>query len=163
MTCVQGLKMLIQESEQNKKPSEEDPKSIHMDSIHMAHSVFQPRQFQDGTKATSEDHTQGLIEAIMTEPTHQLDPIVVWWSGLNWRVIDGAHRLMAYRHVNKKRFLKNPMIPVVIFKGDLYKAIDESIRLNSKDKLPMSKDDKINGACRLTVLDKHTKPQTQYL
>ena len=159
MTFEQGLKMLIQESEKNKQPTEDTPQVLHLDSIHMAHSVFQPRQFEDGTKATSEDHTQGLVEAILNEPTHQLDPIVVWWSGSNWRVIDGAHRLMAYRRVNKKGRLKNLMIPVVVFKGDLYQAIDESIKLNSKDKLPMSKDDKMNGAWRLTILDKHTKPQ----
>lgn len=159
MTFEQGLKMLIQEAEQNKKPPEETPQVIHLDLIYMAHSVFQPRQFEDGTKATSEDHTQGLVEAIFNEPTHKLDPIVVWWSGCKWRVIDGAHRLMAYRRINMKERLRDPMIPVVVFQGDLYKAIDESIRLNSKDKLPMSKDDKINGAWRLTVLDKHTKPQ----
>jgi|LauGreDrversion4_2_1035121.scaffolds.fasta_scaffold33850_4 hypothetical protein len=159
MTFEQGLKMLIEESKQDKKPTQEKPQTIHLDLIHMAHSVFQPRQFEEGTKATSEDHTQGLVEAIINEPTHQLDPIVVWWSGSKWRVIDGAHRLMAYRRVNKKGRLRDLMIPVVVFQGDLYQAIDESIRLNSKDKLPMSKDDKINGAWRLTVLDKHTKPQ----
>lgn len=155
----QGLDWLIEEGKENKKPPEDDPKFIHLDSIHTAHSVFQPRQFTEGTKAYSEEHTQSLVEAIFNEPTHQLDPIVVWWSGLNWKVIDGAHRLMAYRRVNKKGKLKNLQIPVVIFKGDLYKAIEESTKLNSKDKLQMSKSDKANVAWKLTALEKHSKKQ----
>lgn len=159
MTFEQGLKKLIQETQENKKPPEESPQAIHLDSIHMAHSVFQPRQFIEGTKAYSEEHTHSLVEAIFNEPTHHLDPIVVWWSGLDWKVIDGAHRLMAYRRVNKKGKLKNPMIPVVVFKGDLYEAIEESAKLNSKDKLQMSKSDKANSAWRMTVLEKHSKNQ----
>ncbi len=160
-TYEQGRKLLIKEFELNNKPPEEDPKSIHLESIHMAHSVFQPRQFQDGTMATSEDHTQGLMEAIQGEDSHLLDPIVVWWSGKQWTVIDGAHRLMAYRRMNKKRLLHNPMIPVAVFKGDLQAAIAESLKLNTKDKLPMTKDDKATGAWRLTVTSNYTKPQIQ--
>lgn len=159
MTFEQGLKKLIQETQENKKPPEESPQAIHLDSIHMAHSVFQPRQFTEGTKAYSEEHTHSLVEAIFNEPTHHLDPIVVWWSGLDWKVIDGAHRLMAYRRVNKKGKLKNLMIPVAVFKGDLYEAIEESTKLNSKDKLQMSKCDKANSAWRMTVLEKHSKNQ----
>lgn len=159
MTFEQGLKKLTQETELNKKPPEETPQAILLDSIRMAHSVFQPRQFIEGTKAYSVEHTNSLVEAIFNEPTHHLDPIVVWWSGKYWTVIDGAHRLMAYRHVKMMGRLKNPMIPVAVFKGNLYQAIEESTKLNSKDKLQMSKSDKANSAWRMTVLEKHSKNQ----
>jgi hypothetical protein len=158
-TFEEGLLKLIKETEVNKKPPKDDPGIIHLEQIRMAHSVFQPRQFLDGSVGYSEEHIQKLVEAIFNEPSHTLDPITVWWSGEKWRVIDGAHRLIAYRRVKSKGKLKNPLIPVKVFIGNLYQAIEESIKLNSKDKLPMTKSDKANSAWRMTVLDKHSKKQ----
>jgi hypothetical protein len=152
-----GLNELIKEIEVNNKAAEDNPKFLHLESIRMAHSVFQPRQFLDDSMSSSGAHIHCLIEAIYNEPSHTLDPITVWWSGTTWRVIDGAHRLIAYRTVNKQGKLKNLMIPVQVFHGDLYQAIQESIRLNSKDKLPMTKSDKANSAWRLTVSEKFSK------
>ncbi len=51
------------------------------------------------------------------------------------------------------------MIPVKVFIGTLYQAIEESVKLNSKDKLQMTKSDKANSAWRMTVLEKHSKKQ----
>lgn len=153
----QGLDELIKETEINKKQPQENPETLHLESIRMAHSVFQPRQFLEGTVSASGSHIQNLVEAIFNEPTHTLDPITVWWSGNSWKVIDGAHRLIAYRIVSQKGKLKNPMIPVKVFHGDLYKAIMESVKLNSKDKLQMTRSDKTNAAWRMTVIEKLSK------
>ncbi len=158
-TFEEGLLKLIKETEVNKRPPQDDPETIHLEQIRMAHSVFQPRQFLEGSVGYSEDHIQKLVEAIFNEPSHTLDPITVWWSGEKWRVIDGAHRLIAYRRVQSKAKLKNPLIPVRVFTGHLYQAIEESVKLNSKDKLQMTKSDKANSAWRMTVLDKHSKKQ----
>ncbi len=158
-TFEKGLLKLIQETQANKRPPQDDPKTIHLEQIRMAHSVFQPRQFLEGSVGYSEEHIQKLVEAIFNEPSHTLDPITVWWSGEKWRVIDGAHRLIAYRRVKSKGKLKNSMIPVKVFIGNLYQAIEESVKLNSKDKLQMTKGDKANSAWRMTVLEKHSKNQ----
>jgi len=125
--------------------------------------VFQPRQFLEGSVGHSEEHIQKLVEAIFNEPSHTLDPITVWWSGEKWRVIDGAHRLIAYRTVKSKGKLKNPLIPVNVFHGTLYQAIEESVKLNSKDKLQMTKSDKANSAWKMTVLEKYSKRQVHLI
>lgn len=158
-TFEEGLLKLIKETQANKRPPQDNPKTIHLEQIRMAHSVFQPRQFLEGSVGHSEEHIQKLVEAIFNEPSHTLDPITVWWSGEKWRVIDGAHRLIAYRRVKSKGKLKNPLIPVKVFIGNLYQAIEESVKLNSKDKLQMTKSDKANSAWKMTVLGKHSKKQ----
>lgn len=152
----QGLAMLEAEEKLKLKPSQENPKVIPLKFIRTAHSVFQPRQFEDDSMASSEEHVRGLLEAIHNEANHTLDAIAVWWSGRAWYVIDGHHRVLAYSRYEAQG--KPPVkVPVVVFKGTLYEAIAESVRLNSKDKLPMSKSDKSNRAWKLVVLEKTSK------
>lgn len=153
----QGLSMLKVEQELNPKSPQENPKVILLKHIRTAHSVFQPRQFEDGLMASSEEHVRGLLEAIHNESNHLLDPITVWWSGKSWYVIDGHHRLLAYSRYEAQGKHSPVRVPVVIFRGSVYEAIAESIRLNSRDKLPMSKSDKSNRAWKLVVLEKTSK------
>lgn len=153
----QGLAMLKVEQELNLKSPQENPKVIPLKHIRTAHSVFQPRQFEDGLMASSEEHVRGLLEAIHNESNHLLDPVTVWWSGKSWYVIDGHHRLLAYSRYEAQGKHSPVRVPVVIFRGSVYEAIAESIRLNSKDKLPMSKSDKSNRAWKLVVLEKTSK------
>ena len=156
----EGLAMLIKEQEGNKQPTKENPNFLPLSVIRMAHSVFQPRQFEEGTMSASEEHIRTLTTAIFNEPSHTLDPITVWWSGTCWRVIDGHHRTLAYSRaekINSKQ--KSILIPVNIFKGNLWEAIAEATRQNSKDKLPMNKSDKYNRAWKMTVIDQYSKNQ----
>jgi ParB-like nuclease domain len=151
-----GLALLEKESQS--KPSINEPKELPLEEIKTAHAVFQPRQLEQGYESgCNEDHIRNLVEAILNEPLGVLDPIDIWWSGNCWRVINGHHRLLAYARVRKMGKLKTPLIPVKIFKGNLSEAIAESIRLNSKDTLMMSKSDKLNRAWILTCLEKHSK------
>jgi hypothetical protein len=150
--------MLKEEQKVNAKPQYENPKALPLSKIKMAHSVFQPRQFEEGTMNNSEDHICNLVQAINNEPTHTLDAITVWWSGSCWRVIDGHHRTLAYSRAEKHYpKLKGLMIPVVTFKGDLFQALAEATKVNAKDKLAMSTSDKYNRAWKLTVLEQYTK------
>lgn len=153
-----GLYLLESEIEENLKPPIDDPKELPLEDIKTAHSVFQPRQVEEGYESgCNEDHIRNLIEAIFNEPLGVLDPIDIWWSGKYWRVLNGHHRLLAYARVKKMGKLKAPLIPVKLFKGNLSQAIAESIRLNSKDTLMMSKSDKLNRAWFLTCLEKYSK------
>jgi hypothetical protein len=158
ITFEEGLGLLLEEQKVNSKPTHENPKALPLNKIRMAHSVFQPRQFENGTMGNSEDHIRNLMDAIRNEPSNTLDPITVWWSGEEWRVIDGHHRTLAYSRVVKANpKLKGLMIPVIVYKGTLWEALAEATRLNSKDKLPMNKSDKYNRAWKLTVLEQYSK------
>lgn len=83
--------------------------------------MFQQRAF-DGVVVDSKDHINTLKDAIKNTPGYQLDPpIVVWWSGREWKVLDGHHRLIAYQQLAKDR--KNGLvvrsIRVEVFEGTL--------------------------------------------
>jgi hypothetical protein len=153
-----GLHLLESELKENLNAPIDNPKELPLEEIKTAHSVFQPRQLEEGYEGgCNEDHIRNLVEAILNEPLGILDPIDIWWSGKFWRVLNGHHRLLAYARVKKMGKLKAPMIPVKLFKGSLSEAIAESIRLNSKDTLMMSKIDKLNRAWVLTCLEKYSK------
>ena len=63
------------------------------------------------------------------------------------RVIDGHHRLASYDTAKW-----NGAIPAEVFEGTLDQAYLEALRLNSRNKLPMSKEDKQEAAWRLVKL-----------
>lgn len=123
-----------------------------MDAIMFATEVFQPRDINAAWLAT-DSHVKALVEAVKTAEGNAFDPVTVWWSGLHWYVIDGHHRMMAYRRA-KKEDEKLPLdtIPVDVFDGSLDEAIRQSAVLNSKDKLPMTRADKLERAWKLVCL-----------
>jgi hypothetical protein len=140
--------------EKGKNPQPDDPTELPVGDIRFAHLVFQPRSFE-GNRADSEDHIRTLMAAIRDTPGHILDPITVWWSGTRWLVIDGHHRMVAYGRLrtDKDKPLVVSTLPVVVFKGTLQEAITEAVRMNSRDKLNMSKAEKLERAWKLTVMD----------
>ena len=95
-----------------------------------------------------------LAMAVRTSPNHLLDPVLIWWSGKRWRVIDGHHRMMAYQQTttDTKRPVKIDAVPVEVFEGTLHEAIHEATRRNSKDKFAMSKTDKLERAWKFTAM-----------
>ncbi len=147
-----GYARLVAEGKTGKRPKDENPTRLPIDEIAMAHSVFQPRSFE-GNAADGAAHTSTLASALRGKPDHFLDPIVVWWSGERWRVIDGHHRHVAYVQTTRdpKRPLTIGPVPVTVFTGTLTQARVEAIRLNSKDKLPMTRADKLDQAWRLVA------------
>lgn len=155
----EGYKKLEEEIASGTKPLPEAPSALPLGSIKTAKAVLQPRIFSGGEQAQSTDHVERLAEAIRTEKAHVLDPLLVWWSGKHWRVIDGHHRLEAYQQVLQAGRIKLALIPVTAFHGTLDEAMAEAVKLNAKDKLPMTKSDKLNRAWQFTVLEKFTKAE----
>jgi hypothetical protein len=143
-----------------KRPQPGEPKELPMEDIKFASGVFQPRSF-DGNRADSEEHIRTLMTAIRETAGHLLEPITVWWSGTRWVVIDGHHRMNAYSRLarDEEKPVKVPKLPVVIFTGTLQQAIREATNRNSKDKLNMSKDEKLERAWKMTVME-HPEPAT---
>ena len=74
-------------------------------------------------------------------------PITVYWIGKTWCCIDGHHRLKAYQAERKMW----STVPVQVFSGTLDSAIGRALEGNSKDKLPMQRQEKSGAAWRLVV------------
>ncbi|XKH00172.1 hypothetical protein LG325_08635 [Marinobacter nauticus] len=154
----EGFELVQRELDGGTPPPEEGSTELPINRIRKRDSVFQPRDF-DST-AETESHVGALMEAAKAAPNNRLDPITVWWSGKHWTVLDGHHRLLAYARLEKKGFKQYQpegfqseswRIPVRRFKGTLQQALLKATEENSKDKLSMTKDEKMNRAWRLTV------------
>jgi hypothetical protein len=112
------------------------------DSIVIAEQVFQWRLL--GTDVVNrEDHILGMANAI-ADGGEPLAAILVLPVGDRFYVVDGHHRLAAYDTAQWSR-----AIPAEVFGGTLPEARREALRLNSRNKLPMTKDDKQEAAWRL--------------
>ena len=138
-------------------PSPEGITELLPKSIGRLEAVFQPRDLE-GRLLEDDQHLKVLASHVGDKPDkpNMLDHVEVWWSGQRWYVIDGHHRLLAY----KMQKVCLP-IPVVVFEGTLDEAVARSAAANSKDKLPMTLDDKLNMAWRLTLHFRLSKRQVR--
>jgi len=74
-----------------------------------------------------------------------LDAVTVFWAGRCWLLIDGHHRMAAYREAAWRK-----AIPVKVFKGSLDQAIGHPLSVNRKAQLRMGSEEKSNAAWRVT-------------
>jgi ParB-like chromosome segregation protein Spo0J len=118
------------------------PKSLPLGNVHVADNVFQWRLLSENI-AAKEDHIFELSNVLL-DREKPLDPILVFPVGERYYVVDGHHRINAYHSVK----WKNP-IPVEVFNGSFQEARIEAFRRNSKNKLAMTKQDKMEGTWRL--------------
>ena len=168
LSLSQALKVLEQEAtsgrtwlEATGKP---EPTRMSVGDMKTMIAVFQPRTLE-GRIAEDAEHIKSLAAVIRRNdvkfkggtkqgtPTF-LDPILVWWSGLSWYVVDGHHMRLAY--LQSKLFT---VVPVEIFSGTIAQAMQEAIKRNAKDKLVMRKDDKLNAAWRMVLSSELTIPE----
>lgn len=125
------------------KPRKTDrPDALPPRSFKVADQVFQWRLREENLR-DDEKHTEELTR-IVREHQRPLEPILVTVIGSGFYVVDGHHRLEAYKAANWQKF-----IPVSYFEGDVRQAQLEAFRLNSKNRLPMTRDDKREAAWRL--------------
>jgi hypothetical protein len=73
----------------------------------------------------------------------KLEPIVVFKLGKKLYVVDGHHRLAAYAALGHSE------VPVAYFEGPLEAALFKSLDINIRDKLPLTRKDKVEAAFRL--------------
>ena len=153
-TLKEALEALESEEKQGKKAPVIRGRSLPLSKIIEIPIVFQPRDMN--TDVVNRDrHIQTLITAIYNSPQNRLEPVTVWWSGQRWVLVDGHHRLAAYREVKKQGKIKRlPPIPVEVLEGNYLVAIAESKDRNSRDKRPMSREDKSNSAWQMVAIDK---------
>jgi len=114
--------------------------------------LFQPRTFYMGLFDLDKEFVKKLEREIRIRDG-ELDPILVIRLGSHWTVLDGHHRLEAYRNLGRKE------IVCVWFGGSVREAVDKSVELNSVIKLPLAQPDKFEQAWRRVVLGWGSKSQ----
>lgn len=165
-----ALRGLTESLSEGKPEPSQHPTRLPLDSIGVIPELFQPRDMRHD-KLQSTYHIESLVRAIYANSTHLLNPVTVWWAGESWVVIDGHHRLDAYKaYQDSLRTKKVPkghhkhmehnserlpemQVPVRVLSGTVLEATLHSTAANSQDKLPMSKDSKLTRAWQLVTVD----------
>lgn len=117
-----------------------------LDCLQVLPAAFQPRSIGE---VVDPYHVSQLAGALGNRGDRGLDPILVYWSGQAWFVIDGHHRVAAYR---SSTAWDKPTVAVEVFEGDANAAIAEATERNMKTNLPLLKMDKSNSGWRLVCL-----------
>ena len=128
--------------ERNSKPlnAAEERRDVPIKNLVIAEKVFQWRG--EHSDLLAEDRLmRELMRAL--ELGQQLEPILVKRLGSKLYVIDGHHRLAAYAALRKMA------VPVVNFSGNLRAAYLKSLDTNIRDKLSITRKDKMEAAFRL--------------
>lgn len=137
----------LQEAEQEleQPTSTERPLYVNVKpaDIRVRLELFQPRRFSAGLKEVDPKHVKDLETRILRKG--DLDPILII-KLRGWVVVDGHHRLEAYRRLKRKTAIKCEW-----FTGTVREAADESLRRNELIKLPISHSDKQEEAWRRTL------------
>jgi hypothetical protein len=128
----------------------DQPRTLLRSEIKVESAVFQPRVFGDAEDRDGA-HVSGLVSALKAKPagSRLLDDVVVVAIGASFYCIDGHHRLMAYAAQGVEK------VPVEHFDGDLEEAVREAIKRNSRDRLPMTNEAKLESAWRLVLMEQN--------
>lgn len=102
--------------------------------------------FQIRDAEVDERHVSDLVKVLVNRGT--IEPIKVWRCGQAVIVIDGHHRLEAYRRWNRKKSQKDH-VPVSFFEGTVEEAIRFAEKANSDHKLTLTSRERFNYAWRL--------------
>ena len=118
------------------------PDRIKLSSIKLMPELFQPRRGMD------DKHVSDLRRRLRNDS--DLDPVWVLQVGSRAYLIEGHHRLQAYKEEGK------PDIPIKPFKGTIEQAVAFAGRANSRLKLSMTNGERQNYAWRLVRLNEHS-------
>ena len=106
--------------------------------------LFQPRRPGWGTRDLDTNHVKKLAVRIERK---DMDPVLVVKLGCEWVVVDGHHRLAAYRKLKHAEPIKCEW-----FVGTVREASDESLRRNEKTHLEVQQGDRHEEAWKRTLL-----------
>lgn len=98
-------------------------------------------------KIRSAAHIAELVRALRTTGA-PFEPLTVFPAGDKFFVMDGHHRLAAYEAADWSK-----PVPVEVYGGSLEDARLTALQSNSKDKLPMRREEKAEAAWRLVKED----------
>lgn len=119
------------------------PVSLTVNDIETVEPLLQPRPL-------AEHHVMAIAGAIKSG--RKIDPLLVYAVGGRKLLLDGHHRLAAYRHVSTAS-----AVPVEFFIGTPRDAVLEARARNSATKLPMSPSERHDDAWRLVRMRGYSK------
>ncbi|WP_319567275.1 ParB N-terminal domain-containing protein [Cohaesibacter marisflavi] len=122
------------------------------DRLPIADIIECPEAFNVRGEDPAEHHLTELKRAL--ERMADLDPALILPCGDSFVLIDGHHRLEAYRRDEERMD-----IPVRYFEGSIEKAVLEAARINSKAVLPLNNQQRQNLAWRLVLTKRYSKAQ----
>src|SRR3974390_2613231 len=101
MTNQLGLEEALNELEAEgasprQRPADHVITALPIKQISKRTAVFQPRTL-DGHRADDEEFIRDLAKVLKNSDGKAMDAITVWYGGSNFYVIDGHHRLEAYK------------------------------------------------------------------
>lgn len=131
----------LEQLRQGTSISDLSSRSLPLDQVQTMPEVFQPRM-----SIPSEKHINDLRSSLKS--VRDLTPILVLPLGEHAVVIDGHHRLEAYRMEDREE------IPVEFFGGTVQEAILQSGAANSKTVMPLSRSQRTNWAWKLVRMFK---------
>lgn len=120
-------------------------------------NALQPREEthrRDGAHYARKNHVAQLRKPLL-DPKKNLDPIVIAWAkdettatntGYSWVVVDGHHRLQAYRTTTNRE-----TIPAILFEGSPTEIVLRAISGNNRDKLAMTPKEKLSTGWSIFV------------
>lgn len=128
--------------------------------ITIVSDAFQPRRIHYSSEYyRSKGHVNALKKSLLN-PLADVEPITICrllnpeTNELNWVLIDGHHRIEAYR------LKKRSHIPAHILIGGALDAAIFSVGLNAKDKLSLTASEKLEAAWSIFLLKKGQAGQT---
>jgi len=132
------------------------PKQLPLTELHLEPLVFQQREFRGGdNEGTIEYHIESLLQSIKSEKDNRLDPILIWSTGSRYVIIDGHHRLAAYKRFaeEKGKSEETFKVPVRAFEGTLDEALAQSAMTNKKISEALTRIEKSDASWRLVCTD----------
>src|SRR5215831_13792642 len=107
------------------------PSALPLNEIYVDPEAFQWR-VPKYNKIESDGHIRTLV-SVLKNSQQPFEPLLIFPIGSRFVVIDGHHRLAAYRQARWKH-----LIPVKVFEGTLDKARLAALEGNVRDKLKLS-------------------------
>lgn len=136
--------------EQNKSPAPSlSDGCIKLSELTFEETVFQPRISTPDWQVRN--HIKRLRQAIQRNESNRLERAKVFWTGSRWVVLDGHHRVLAYRQEQEGKSI-DISIPVEVFSGSVEDALLECSADNHRDRLNMTHADKLERAWKLVKL-----------
>lgn len=109
--------------------------------------------FQFRHTGTDKAHVRGLAKLLRS--VGDLDPVLVWQESDaegqptgRLFLLDGHHRVAAYATANGHR----AAVPSVVVQGSLTEAMLAAVKANSRESLPLTKNERMDAAWRLVRL-----------
>lgn len=98
---------LKQEMREGTDPKPKRPRTLSLDNLTEEPAIFQMRTL-GGSLDGFDEHVAKLLSRLRQK--RPLLPILIWWTGQRWVILDGHHRLAAY-HLHAEATDQKPVQP----------------------------------------------------